>query len=73
MTYLQFKNKWEVEILPNKEPNIRKGQSLMNFLFNVSAKEYKRMANTDIHCFYNDDLINNTLEHLEKVWGNYPN
>lgn len=79
MTYLEFKNKWETEIPPNKEPDIRKGQTLMNFLAEVWLEEYKRLSSvyyydeTNIDCFYNDGLINNTLKHLEKVWRNYPN
>lgn len=72
MTYTQFKNKWE-EVLLNKPPYIRKGQSLMNFLAEVWLEEYKRITSTDYDCFYTDNLINITLEHLEKVWGNYTN
>jgi len=72
MEYLEFKNKWE-ESFKHKPPYIRKGQSLMNFLAVVWLKEYKRITSTDYDCFYTDKLVNNTLEHLEKVWGNYPN
>jgi hypothetical protein len=45
----------------------------MNFLAEVWLKEYKRMTATDVDCFYSDKLIDLALEHLEKVWGNYPN
>jgi len=73
MTYNEFKNMWEIEVLPYNHPYIRKGQSLMNFLAEKWLEEYKRITATDYDCFYNDVLINKTLKHLEKVWGNYPN
>jgi len=79
MTYLEFKQKWETEILPNKEDYERKGQNLINFLGSVWLAEYKRISSvhyyneTNIDCFYNDSLIPNTLKHLELVWVNYPN
>jgi len=73
MTYLEFRQKWEQEILPNKENYERDGQSLINFLGNVWLEEYKRINDTEIDCFFNSKLIPNTLKHLEKVWVNYPN
>jgi hypothetical protein len=73
MEYLEFKKIWEEEEMHIKHPYIRKGQSLMSFLAEIWFEEYERMTTTNVDCFYNDDLINNTLEHLEKVWGNYPN
>lgn len=79
MTYTEFTQKWEQEVLPNKPDFIRKGQSLINFLGDIWLEEYKRISSVDfydktnIDCFYNDSLIPNTLNHLEKVWGNYPN
>lgn len=72
MRYTEFKNKWE-KLLPVKPPYIREGQSLMSFLAEVWLEEYKRITTTDVDCFYSDKLVNNTLEHLEKVWVNYPN
>lgn len=79
MVFQEFKNIWETNIIPNKHPDIREGQSLMNFLGDVWLEEYKRISSihyydeTNIDCFYNDKLIPNTLIHLEKVWKNYPN
>ena len=79
MTYEEFKQKWEADILPNKEDYERDGQNLINFLGSVWLEEYKRVSSvhyydeTDIDCFYNNNLIPNTLKHLEKVWVNYPN
>jgi hypothetical protein len=78
-TFLEFKQMWEKKVLPNKELFIRNGQSLMNFLGDVWLEEYKRISSqhfydeTNIDCFYNNNLIPNTLKHLEKAWKNYPN
>lgn len=73
-----FKYNWRNKILPNKSPQIREGQALMNYLADVWYKEYVRLSSinyyreTNIDCFYNDSLIPNTLKHLEKNWINYP-
>ncbi len=73
MTHKEFKNKWETEILPNKESFIREGQALINFLGDVWIEEYKRINNTEFDCFHSNRLIPNTWKHLKKVWINYPN
>ena len=79
MTYNEFLENWNKNILPNKHEDERKGQSLMNYLGDVWFEEYKRISSihfydkTNIDCFYKDELIPNTLTHLEKVWINYPN
>lgn len=79
MTFKEFKIIWETQILPNKEEYIREGQALINFLGDVWFNEYKRISSvhyydeTNIDCFFNDKLIPNTFEHLEKVWEKYPN
>lgn len=73
MTYTEFLQKWEQDILPNKEPYIREGQSLINFLGDIWIEEYKRINNTVFDCFHRNDVIPKTLAHLEKVWINYPN
>lgn len=57
---------------------MRHGQFLMNFLFETWPKEYHRIVTTNttdtkhIDCFYNDNYIENTFNHLEKVWNKYP-
>jgi hypothetical protein len=77
MTFNEFKTSWEENIKPCN-PQLRVGQSLMVYLCNIWVEEYKRLSSvhyydeTNIDCFYNDDLIQNTLNHLEKVWINYP-
>jgi hypothetical protein len=79
MTYDRFIEKFNTEVLPNKPTFIRPGQALMNYLWDVWHEEYKRISSqhfydeTDIDCFYNSNLIPNTLKHLEKVWSNFPN
>lgn len=57
--------------VPSKQ---RKGQMLMNLLNKIWSDEYVRISSfdyykqTDIDCFYKDELIPNTLKHLRKVW-----
>ena len=74
ITFKDFKNNWETVILKEKPDYIRKGQSLINYLAVIWLEEYKRISSfhyydkDDIDCFYNDQLIPNTLKHLEKVW-----
>lgn len=74
MTFEQFKNKYYQEILPNDHIDIRKGQSLMNFLSQVWFKQYKRMTSKfadNVDCFYNDNLIPNALNHLQSNWHKF--
>lgn len=80
MTFKEFKNNFETEILPNKPAFIREGQALMNYLGDVWIEEYKRISsihyydwNDAVDCFYSDALIPNTWKHLKKIWKNYPN
>jgi hypothetical protein len=71
MTYEEFKNTFETEILPNKPKFIRDGQALMNYLAQINIEEYKRLASVhyyNIDCYYNDSLIPNTWKHLEENW-----
>lgn len=79
MTFKDFQNTFFSEILPAKPSYIRDGQCLMNYLAEVWIEEYVRIASvhyydkTDIDCYYKDDLISNTLKHLEDVWYNFGN
>jgi len=79
MTFEEFKYSWETKIKPNRHTDLREGQSLINYLGDIWLEEYKRISSihfynkSSIDCFYNDKLIPNTLNHLEKVWKNYPN
>lgn len=74
ISYSEFVTKYNGEILRNKKSFIRKGQALMIYLADVWYDEYIRLSSlsyygeTDIDCFYKDELIDNTLKHLKKVW-----
>lgn len=74
MTFEEFNNNLKNEIWAKKPDFIRKGQALMNYLYQVWSEEYNKISDIDyydknnIDCFYNDKLIPNTLEHLKKVW-----
>ncbi len=76
LTFVDFISQWENDVLPNKPSCIIKGQSLMNFLAEIWFDEYKRISEAEhprekyYDCFYRDDLIPNTLKHLEKIWKN---
>lgn len=79
MTFKDFEKAWLEEELPIKSTQIRKGQSLINYLAKIWFNEYKRIQQTnangsdDVDCFYDDRKIPKTLEYLEKVWSKYPN
>ena len=79
MTYDDFMSSFHNKILPNKETFIRHGQCLMSYLATVWKEEYVRLSSIhfydrdDLDCFYRDELIQNTVDHLSKVWVNYPN
>jgi hypothetical protein len=71
MKYQDFHNKFYKEILPNKDFNLRNGQTLMIFLSEVWFAEYKRMTAKfaeNVDCFYNDNLIPAALNHLQNNW-----
>jgi len=78
-TFHEFLINWELKILPQKDQMIRRGQSLMNYLELIWPEESKRISSihyydeSNIDCFYIDDLIPSTLKHLENVWNKFPN
>lgn len=73
MTYQDFLFGLYGVVWEYKEDYIRDGQALMLYLQKIWPAEYERITATEVDCFYNDDIISNTLNHLEKVWENYPN
>lgn len=79
MTYQKFIEAWYDTVLPDKEPEIRMGQSFMIHLQESWPEEYKRLssvhyyAETNLDCFFLDSLIPKTMSHLEKIWYKYPN
>lgn len=73
MRFEDFYTRYVGEILPERPSHIRGGQALMNFLHEVWPEEYRRITEgkyigQSIDCFYNDDFISVTINHLEKVW-----
>ena len=81
ISFEEFKKRWEDNLtdIANICPTgLRKGQYLMTLLNHYWKEEYDRLSSidyydeTNIDCFYNDELIPNTLAHLEKKWFNYP-
>jgi hypothetical protein len=73
MTYKKFIDDWYDTVVPDKEPHLRLGQTLMSHLYNTWPAEYFRITNTTVDCFFRDDLIPETIKHLEKFWDRYPN
>jgi len=75
ITYDKFVEELTTNIFINKPQNIRLGQALMNYLWQVNPGEYIRISslyyydNASIDCSYKDDLIPNTLKHLKEVWN----
>jgi hypothetical protein len=74
MTFEGFIGTWNKVYYPETKKHLRRGQSLMNYLHEVWPQEYKRISSvhyygkSDIDCFYKDELIDNTINHLMKVW-----
>lgn len=79
MTFQEFKTYWEEVLCKENPDNLREGQILMNYLFDVWPKEYSRivyermLGESTLDCFYNDKYIHATLTHLEKNWERFPN
>lgn len=73
ITFKQFLEEYEVRIFNRR--HLRRGQVLMNYLFEVWPTEYHRILGTDEDCFYENGLIENTLDHLNSIWEThyYPN
>lgn len=74
LTFEEFIQNWNTEVLPKKPKHIRPGQALMGYLRQIWPEEYNRLSSvhyydrTDIDCYYRDELIPNTLKHLGGVW-----
>ena len=47
---------------------MRYGQSLMNMLHQILPDQYDKMSGTDLDCYYDDGIVQFTLEYLEKEW-----
>lgn len=74
ISFNQFLHTYNSFVLRTKPPYIRKGQALINYLHEIWPEEYNRISSinyyneTNIDCYYNDKLINNTIKHLKSVW-----
>lgn len=79
MTFTEFQEYWSTEVLVQKDPNIRDGQSLMTYLQEVWPEEHDRIVTDSsidpdsvVDCFYNDKLIPVTLSYLKDRWKDFP-
>ena len=73
MKFVDFYTQYVGEILHEKPTYIRSGQALMNFLHQIWPEEYQRIIQgtyigESVDCFYNDNFISVTINHLEKIW-----
>lgn len=73
LTFIEFIASWGKELKDGSNKDYRKGQLLMILLATVWLDEYRRITVNNVNenhvdCFYNDNLIVNTIEHLKNVW-----
>ena len=75
ISYEEFVTNWKTLICPKTSQEVGGvGKSLMLYLLSVWPEEYTRLSSvhyydrTDIDCYYKDELVDNTLEHLQSVW-----
>jgi hypothetical protein len=68
MTFDQFLNRVD-KVYYENEFELRYGQTVMNVLHSIWPDQYKKIAKTDLDCFYDDGTAKSTLEYLEKVWN----
>lgn len=50
---------------------LRYGQTIMNVLYNIWPNKYKEFIGTKFNCFYDDGLVQFTLDELEKTWVDF--
>lgn len=72
ISYAEFENKYLFDIIINRGSQ-RAGQALMNFLWKTRPQKYHDISTNipelkQFDCFYNDDIIPLTLEHLKLTW-----
>ena len=46
----------------------RYGQALMNVLYTVWPEKYKELTNSELDCYYKEDLVPTTLKLLKEEW-----
>jgi len=83
MTFDDFVFTFETNVWPARSQVERYGQALMNYLYEVWPAEAERIIQSQcqtlfnselkhVDCFYNDNLVANTLIHLQSVWNQFP-
>ena len=51
-----------------EHPTQRRGQSVMNALRDFDNKIYKLLWYSDLDCFYQESIVENTLSYLRREW-----
>jgi hypothetical protein len=67
LSFEQFLNRVD-KVYYENEFELRYGQVLMNVLHSIWPDQHKKIAKTDLDCFYDDGTARSTLEYLEKEW-----
>lgn len=55
-------------IYHESEFELRYGQTIMNLLYQVWPEKYKQITHSEYDCFYNDDIVELTLQKLRNEW-----
>ena len=67
MTFEQFLDKVDKFYYEN-EFELRHGQAIMNVLYLIRPDLHKKIMGTDFDCFYDDGSVQDSLDHLERIW-----
>lgn len=67
MTFEQFLSKIDAFYNEN-EFEMRYGQTIMNVLHKAWPEKYKEISGGSLDCFYDDGIVNSTLDHLKRNW-----
>lgn len=71
ISYSEFITEFYSSVLPHKQQTLRDGQQLMIHLHAIWPEGYKIIMESDspaVDCFYDDKLIQNTLNYLKSIW-----
>lgn len=53
------------------DSHLRDGQLLMNYISIVWPKKYPDLVNTEFDCYYKDEVMPKTLDHLGVIWNEF--
>ncbi len=72
MTFHKFYLGWQ-DSLSRKKSKTREGEHLMGYIRENLNEEFRRICsgrynNPTIDCFFNDEYVQNTLDHLKNHW-----